>query len=77
MFQTLFKESLNEEVTLGLYCLMQVIFIYNTWFMEDGSSILDNINYPACIRKEIALENRSNGVDNGDEANEDELSDDL
>ena len=33
----------TDEVKVGIYGMMQVIFIYNTWYMEDKTSILDNI----------------------------------
>ena len=46
------KDILNQ----GLYGMMQVLFIYCTWYMEDGSSIMENINWPECIRREIELE---------------------
>ena len=38
-----FSNGRNDRVQLGLYGLLQVTFIYCTYYMEDGSSILDNI----------------------------------
>ena len=34
----------EDLVKVGLLGLIQVAFIYNSWYMEDGSCILENVS---------------------------------
>ena len=37
------SSGLEDDIKIGLFALMQVAFIYSSYYMEDRSSILDII----------------------------------
>ena len=42
--ETFSSSGRYDSVKIGLYALLQVAFIYSTWYMDDGSNIMDNVN---------------------------------
>ena len=55
---TFLSSGRYDRVKVGLFALLQIDFIYSSWYMEDYSSILKNIVWPKCVNDELEKELR-------------------
>ena len=53
------KEETNgkfEAIKRGLYCLMQTAYIFQSYRMIDRTPVIDNVDWPDCVKKELQKE---------------------